>query len=92
MADRDYLQVNPDGSVTVKLARGLEIAGAKVLALTMREPTVGDQLAAMPGKSSAAQEEINLFANLCTITPADVSALKMKDYGRLQEAYTSFLV
>lgn len=91
MEKPDYLIDNADGTVTVKLARGVTIDGAKVMALTMREPTVGDQLAAMPGKASRAQEEIALFANLCTIAPGDVSALKMKDYGRLQEAYTGFL-
>lgn len=85
----DYLVENADGSLTVKLARGATINGAKVMHLTMREPTVNDQMVAK--KASIAETEVGLFANLCEVSPADIGALKMKDYGRLQEAYTSFL-
>jgi hypothetical protein len=86
-----YLTTNADGSVTVQLTRPVDVAGAKVPSLTMREPTVGDQLAVDKITSTAARE-VAWIANLCDIAPGDMNALPMRDYGRLQEALGDFLV
>lgn len=40
---------------------------------------------------SDATREITAFANLCGLAPDDIRKLPMRDYGRLQRAYTAFL-
>lgn len=77
-------------ATTIKLETGIEIDGTRVKALTMREPTVGDQIAAQEVKGSPAAQEVALVANLCEITPADVQRLTLRDYGRVQEALRGF--
>lgn len=91
MADRpDYVTENADGTVTVALRAGAKIAGAAVRALTMREPTVADQIAVGAMKGDDATKEVALFANLCTVTPDEIKGLTMRDYTRLQAAYRCF--
>lgn len=95
MADRkkpEWLTENADGSVTVKLQRGINVDGATVAAVTMREPTVADQLAAQDGRGSSAEQEVALIANLATLAPSDVKALTLRDYRRVQEALVGFTV
>ena len=91
MAGKDYLRENPDGSVTITLARGVTVDGASIKVLQMREPTVGDQIAAQAGKADPARHEVALIANLCSIAPSDVEALTMRDYRRVQAALMGFL-
>jgi hypothetical protein len=91
MTDRpEYITENPDGSLTIALRSGVSISGAKVKALTMREPTVGDQIAVagMPGGDAA--KEVALFANLCSVTPDEMKSLTMRDYTRVQQGYRGF--
>ncbi|QPB08635.1 tail protein [Burkholderia phage Mica] len=85
-----WMKVNEDGSVTVTLSRPIEVNGAKLAAMTMREPEVGDQLAANEVKGSEDIKEVHFFANLCTIAPEDVRRLKVRDYQRLQLAFANF--
>lgn len=60
--------------------------------LKIRRPKVRDHLAADKVKNiSDAEKEINLFANLCEVTPAEIEELDMVDYQQLQEAYKHFL-
>ena len=40
---------------------------------------------------SDAEKEINLFANLCEVTPEALMELDMSDYAKLQKAYQDFL-
>lgn len=86
-----WLKVNADGSVTVTLSRPIEIDGANVSALTMREPTVDDQLIAAEVKGSEAIREVAFFANLCTVAPDDIKKLPVRNYARLQAAYAGFI-
>lgn len=86
----DYIKENDDGSVTVTLARGVDISGATVKALTLREPTVADQLAAQKSNKNVGDAEVVLIANLAQITPAEVQSAKLRDYKRLQEALVGF--
>lgn len=79
-----------DGYTDIELSRPVEIDGATVSALRMREPTVADQLAASEMKGSAAKQEITLFANLCEVTPNTITSLPLRDYRKLQEAFAGF--
>lgn len=79
-------------TVKIELSRPLDIDGAKVSTLTMREPTVADQLAASEGGGSDAVQEINLVANLCQVTPADIKKLPLRDYKKVQGALVGFTV
>ena len=86
-----YLKINDDGSADITLSRPADIGGAKVAVLRMREPTVGDQEITTQMTGSDATREITAFANLCGLAPDDIRTLPMRDYGRLQRAYTAFL-
>lgn len=85
MADLD------SGFVDVALSRALDIDGAKVSSLRMREPTVGDQLAADQYAGGDAAKEIFTIANLCQVTPDDLKKLTLRDYKKLQEAFLGFI-
>ncbi len=85
----DWVKLNEDGSVIVTLSRPIEINGAKVSALTMREPTVEDHLAAEGTKGSDLAKEVSMFANLCIVAPADIRRLPHRDYMRLTTAYSA---
>jgi len=79
------------GFVDIDLSRAIEIDGAKVKALRMREPTVADQLAADEYKGGDAAKELMTLANLCQITPDDLKKLSLRDYKKLQEAFLGFI-
>lgn len=87
----DWLKTNDDGSADVTLSRPLDIDGAKVRVLRMREPTVADQLAADEHKGTEAAREIAMLSNLCMVTPEDIKALPLRDYKRMQAAFLGFL-
>jgi hypothetical protein len=79
-----------DGSVSIDYSDiPAKIDGGSVLELVMREPRVQDQLS-VEGKS-AMKAEVAIFANLCDLPPEAIAGLSLKQYGRLQEAYASFL-
>lgn len=92
MADKkqSWLKENPDGSYTIELSRELDVNGEKLKELTMREPLVDDQLAASEGKGSESIKELTFFANLCTVEPAAIRRLPIRDYLRLQAAFGNF--
>lgn len=90
MKKPEWLEEQDDGSLKITLAKGLNVDGTKVAAITMREPTVEDQLAASEAKGSDAVREITMFANLCQIAPADIRTLSMRDYKRVQHAFMDF--
>ncbi|MFW5455012.1 phage tail assembly protein [Thioalkalivibrio sulfidiphilus] len=69
----------------------VERDGKRLETLSMRRPTVGDELAAGKHKSDPAEREVSLFANLCEVAPQTIHALDMVDYGQLQEVYQGFL-
>ena len=90
MQTADYLTTNPDGSVTVTLAKGVTVSNATLMTITLREPTVADQIAAQEVKGSPAAQEVALIANLAEIPPGDVKAMTLRDYRRVQEALIGF--
>lgn len=89
-----WLVENEDGSITIKfddLKRAPKIDGTEVKVLVMREPTVGDQLLADKSSAHAGDREVTVFANLTEQSPGAIEALSLRQYGRLQEAYSAFL-
>lgn len=80
-----------DGHVDITLSRALNIGGTETTTLRMREPEVRDQLAASQHSENAAEREVFMFATLCGVAPDDLHNLKVRDYGRLQDAYTGFI-
>lgn len=87
----EHIKDNGNGSVAITLSRPADVEGAKVSVLTMREPTVNDQLVSEERQGSAAIKEIGLFADLCMVSPDTIRALPMRDYARLQTAYGFFI-
>ena len=85
----EYLTENDEG-LAVELRTAVEIDGQKTKQITMREPTVRDQLDVQAVKGSEAHREVTLMANLCDIAPAQVEAMTMRNYRRLQEALEVF--
>jgi len=87
---KQHIKINADGSATVTLAKGVEVSGARVMVMTLREPTVADQIAAQESGRNAAHQEVTLISNLAQITPEELGALTLRDYRRLQEALAGF--
>lgn len=84
-----YLE-ETNGVIKIELNTPIDIDGAEVSTLSMREPTVQDQLDVDSMKGTQANKEVSMLANLCEISPDDVKQMKMRNYRRLQEAYEVF--
>lgn len=84
-----YIKEGADGSLTVTLVRGLEISGSNVTSLTLREPSLDDQLVSQKVGDDA-EAEVALIANLAEVAPGDLRTLKMRDFLRLQTALGFF--
>jgi hypothetical protein len=89
--EKKFLKVNADGSVAITLSRPIEVNGATVSVVTMREPLVRDQLAAAKTKGDEAEREVSFFANLCEIDASALQSLTVRDYARLQAAFGNFI-
>ena len=86
-----YLKINEDESVTIDFSdRPATIDGTAVKSLTMREPTVDDQLIADKAANSRGEQEVILFASLTEQNPEAIRSLKLRQYTRLQDAYGVF--
>lgn len=75
---------------TITLDYPIEVHGAKISELRMRRPKVRDMRRASKSTTDAADQEVKLFADLCEMTPDDIDALDLADYGKLQEAFKGF--
>lgn len=83
----EWLVVTPEHAV-VTLTKPSIVNGLKVDTITMRSPTLKesrDSNEAHPKDENAA--EMMLFTSLCTAGKADLEALSVKDYVRLQRGY-----
>jgi len=89
MAKKEFI-VEKDGFAVITLARPEKVNGETVDALSMREPTVGDMKVVQTFKGSDAEREIFGIGNLTGLTPKEVEALSMRNFGRLQEAFKLF--
>lgn len=88
----EFVKLNENGDAVITLAKGVTIAGVKVTAMTMREPTVKDQLVMDAGGGTDAEKELALFGQLTGQAPADLHSLTLRDYKRVQEAFKLFTV
>lgn len=79
------------GQVSIMLTKAIDIDGAQVKVLRMREPTVADQLLVEEMKGSEASKEVMLFANLCEWSPDDIKRLSLRDYKEVQRAFSGFI-
>ncbi|WP_298937551.1 phage tail assembly protein [uncultured Ruegeria sp.] len=89
----EWLTEEDDGSMTVSFAdlkNKPKLDGTEVSSLTMREPTVADELAIEKIKSIG-ERESQAIANLTEQSPETIRGLTMRQYGRLQDAYGVFL-
>lgn len=86
----DYI-TEGDGFADITLHNSATIGGVKVTTVRMREPTVNDQLAGEAKGGSNGEQELAIFANLMDATPADVRALTLRNYKRVQTAYLGFI-
>lgn len=88
---KSYVTDLPDGSKEIDFSDlPLKIDGTEVKKMVMREPIVDDQLS-VDSITSAARKEVHVIANLCEQAPEAISGLKMRQYGRLQDAYAAFM-
>ena len=76
---------------TVTLEYPFEHEGQTIKSLTLRRPTVADNLAVQKTALTNAEREIRLLANLAEATPETIHRMDLKDYGKLQSALASFL-
>ncbi|WP_085584390.1 MULTISPECIES: phage tail assembly protein [unclassified Pseudomonas] len=82
-----WLQLSEEG-YRIRLRWPIELNGVKVDTLAMRAPCVRDVRAAQAtSNGDAEQREISLFASLTQTSEAELGALKVIDYGRLQAGY-----
>lgn len=81
----------PSGHIDVEFKREILIAGVKTKSVRMREPTVGDHLAAEEAKGGGSAVEIALLANLCMLAPDDIHKLPLREYKQLQAAVSLFI-
>ena len=79
------------GYIDIPLSRPMNIDGAQIKVLRMREPTVADQLVSEEMKGSDSAKEIAMFANLCEVATDDIKRLTLKDYKKLQVAFMDFI-
>lgn len=76
---------------TIELSSAISIDGAQVSVLTMREPTVLDQLAMDRSGGSDAEKELNMIAALCMVKPTDLHQLTLRDYKKVTAAFVGFI-
>lgn len=86
-----WMKVMEDGSVQVSLSKPMEVNGAKISYLVMREPTLDDQIVSNETRGSDAIKELTLFSNLCTVAASDMRKIAYRDYMRLQAAFGNFI-
>lgn len=68
----------------------IEVDGVEVSTLTVRRPTVRDQLNMERRKGTEAEKGIGYFAALCEMAPSDIEAMDASDFARLGEVIQGF--
>ena len=80
-----------DGFADITLSRPLDVNGAKISTVRMREPTVADQMASEKASDSEAEKELTLMGNLSELTVDDLKRLTLRDYVRMRTALLGFV-
>lgn len=65
--------------------------GVEMSQLSIRRPRVKDQINASKTTGDDVEREVALLANLCEVAPSTIAEMDLKDYQKLQKAYTDFL-
>lgn len=86
----EFVTENADGSLAIRLAKPIVVDGVPQSVIQMREPTVGDEIAAQTSPGGSAGFEVTLFGNLTMLPPDALRAMTIRNYRRLQEAYRLF--
>lgn len=74
----------------IKLQYPVKIDETTYTELTMRRSKVKDRLAVSVMKTTDEEKEINLFANLCEVSPTVIKELDEVDYTEVQKVYMGF--
>lgn len=74
----------------IKLEYPVKIDETTYTELTMRRSKVKDRLAVSVMKTTDEEKEINLFANLCEVSPQVIKELDETDYTKIQKVYMGF--
>ena len=78
-------------AITITLDFPIKVDGVEISTISIRRPKVNDILVAEKSSNgSSTDSEIQTFANLCQLTPADIRELDFGDYKKLQQAFTGF--
>ena len=75
---------------TINLEYSVEIDGVSVDSLTMRRPTVRDQMIIDKAKGTDTEKAVRFFANLCEVSPATIESLDTVDFTKLSEVLQDF--
>ena len=84
------MATKPRPTETIELEYAIEVDGVAVDVLSMRRPTVRDQLTFEEGKGGEARKVIAMIANLCEIPPKSVEQLDQSDFVKLTETLQGF--
>ena len=84
-------KTSPVQDQTIALQAPIHLDGIRLNTLTLRRPKVRDMLAIEHLSGSDVEKEIQLFANLCEVSPDCLHELDMADYTQLQQHYQTFL-
>ena len=84
----EFLTENDDGSTTITLTRERQLSTGATTTVKMRETTAGDMVDAQKSSKTGGEKEIVAYANLCELTHDDICSLTLRDYSRLQVAFS----
>lgn len=70
----------------------MKVDGQEVTKLTMREPTLDDHIAHEKLDGTEAQNDRAMISNLCMVSPEDLGKIPLRDWLKLQRAFSGFLV
>lgn len=91
-----WLKVNEDHSITVTLSRDYDETGNTRNTITLREPTAREQRQFAPTSDKASPAQLGaleekMLANLADgVTPDFLGNLALRDYQRLEVAFSFF--
>lgn len=75
---------------TIQLEYPIEIDGVSTDCLSMRRPTVRDQLMFDEAKGSEARRVVKMIANLCEVAPSTIESLDTADFAKVSETLAGF--
>jgi hypothetical protein len=77
-------------TTTIELDYSIEVDGVSVDTLTMRRPTVRDQLQFDEGKGNEARRVVKMIASLCDVAPSAIEQLDNSDFIKVSEVMQGF--